>query len=287
MDATTLFIAHVFVVNSMLGIGLQVGTEQLREALRCWGFLIRALAVNFIILPLIGVVMTLTIPMSEAGVVAFLVLACAAGGPSALQFTGKQRPAVAYAGELALLLAMLSLFITPVLVELALPAGARLVMPYARTFWLYLLMLAGPLALGMFVRSRSTSVAARFAQPMILLGTVAFVLLIAVTLSTRQAAIQSLTVSGLAAMIGYILIAMLIGWAMGGPTRHTRRVLATASSMRHIALGLLIAEQSFPGLAVEVPLIAFSALMIPPNLIFFGVTMLRDVRRAKSIQRRT
>ena len=278
MGITGTIALWVFVIASMLGIGLRVSMRELRIELRAYGFLLRALAANFVLIPLLGVALAWLVPMDDPSMVAFVLLACAAGGPSALQFTSKQRAALSYAAETAVLLAILSIFITPVLAELALPKDIRLMMPYARQFWLYLLVLVGPVVLGMLVHSKAPTVAARLAQPMTLLGTLAFVLVVLVLLEVRSQAIRDLPLEVVSAMVGFILLSMAVGWLMGGAARQTRRVLATSSSMRNIALCLVVVESSFAGGGVKVPLLAFSALMIPPNLIFFVVTMLRDLR---------
>ncbi len=55
---------------------------------------------------------------------------------------------------------------------------------------------------------------------------------------------------------------------MGGPNHGTRRVLAINTSMRNVALCLAISSRSFSGTNVEVAVIAFSALMLPPNFLF-------------------
>jgi hypothetical protein len=38
--------------------------------------------------------------------------------------------------------------------------------------------------------------------------------------------------------------------------------------MRNVAVGLLVALTSFPDSDVDVAVLAFSALMVPPNLVF-------------------
>jgi BASS family bile acid:Na+ symporter len=38
--------------------------------------------------------------------------------------------------------------------------------------------------------------------------------------------------------------------------------------MRNVALALAIASRSFPGANVDVGILAFSALMLPPNVLF-------------------
>jgi BASS family bile acid:Na+ symporter len=66
---------------------------------------------------------------------------------------------------------------------------------------------------------------------------------------------------------------------MGGPERETRRVLAAASSMRNAALCFVIANRAFPGTDVDAAVAAFSALMIPPNMLFALYSGLAGRRR--------
>ena len=61
---------------------------------------------------------------------------------------------------------------------------------------------------------------------------------------------------------------MFVGWVFGGPDAGTRRVLVVATSMRNVALCLEIASISFRVMNVDVPIIAFSAMMLPPDLLF-------------------
>jgi hypothetical protein len=52
------------------------------------------------------------------------------------------------------------------------------------------------------------------------------------------------------AMLLLLLLSMLIGWLIGGPDRESRRVLATATSMRNVIVVLYVARYCFPGTSV-------------------------------------
>lgn len=279
MTAAATVIGILFIVASMAGIGLQVSLDELREALRARGFLGRALVANFLVIPIVGVSLARWVPMASASASALVLLACAAGGPSALQFTSKQRVALAQAGGTAFVLSLLAVFLSPLLMSLALPTDTPLVVPYARTFGIVLLLVVLPLGIGVVLRSAARPMAERLTRPVTWLGTLAFFGFVGLTLAQRQAATGALETQALLAMLGFIVICMAIGWLLGGPGQSTRRVLAAASSMRNVALCLAIARYSFPGEAVDVPLVAFSALMIPPNMLFFFFSLLRDRRR--------
>jgi predicted Na+-dependent transporter len=104
----------------------------------------------------------------------------------------------------------------------------------------------------------------------------AFVVL---TLSTRRAATAGIGSAEVEAMLGFIVASTIVGWLGGGPPRETRQVLASASSMRNVALSLAIVTRGFPDAGMEVPMVAFCALMIAPSLISFFTLLLKRLRR--------
>ena len=65
-----------------------------------------------------------------------------------------------------------------------------------------------------------------------------------------------------------LLVSMVIGWMCGGPDRESRRVLATATSMRSVIVVLYVARYCFPGTAVYMVPIVYLSLMVPTNMVF-------------------
>jgi BASS family bile acid:Na+ symporter len=80
-------------------------------------------------------------------------------------------------------------------------------------------------------------------------------------------------------MVLLIIGSMIIGWFLGGPQRDNRRILATGTSMRNVALCAVIAIESFPGTKVDIALVAFSALMVTPNSFLALYDNYREKRR--------
>ena len=109
----------------------------------------------------------------------------------------------------------------------------------------------------------------------------AFVVTVILLMSWRKQAVASLKAADLAAMLVFILGAMVLGWFLGGPAKETRIILTTASSMRNAALALMITISSFPGSAAGVAVIAFSMLMIPPNMLFTVYHIVQNRRSKK------
>ncbi|HEX8811308.1 MAG TPA: bile acid:sodium symporter [Terracidiphilus sp.] len=268
LDTLPRAVLMFFLVTSMAGIGLQVNLRDLVAMLRRRGLLLRSLLINFLVIPALGWLATRLVAMEPTSADAMLILACAPGGITAIQFTSKSKDVLAFAGQTAFLLTGISIFVSPFLMSIFLPAELPLIVPYARAFWYVFLFLLLPMGLGVFLRERAERLAERLGKPLAYIGSVAFILFVVLTLSTRRAAMAGMGNAEVGAMLGFIVATMIVGWVGGGPQWETRRVLASASSMRNVALSLAIVTRSFPGAGVEVPLVAFCALMITPNMIF-------------------
>jgi len=281
MDPLSRMLFFVFLITSMLGIGLSVSWGAIVATLRKTGLMIRSLLVNFVVVPLLGLLFIRLFPMRPEVALAFLFLACAPGGLSAIQFTSKDKEALAFAGALATSLTFLSIFISPLLITLFLPPGLPLAVPYARAFWFVVLFLILPLVVGILLHNRMQALATKLAKILSLIGTISFVAVIILTMSVKKEAQAAAGSEAQGIMLLFIVIVMLIGWFMGGPKKGNREVLATASSMRNIALCLAIVLTSFPDRGVEANLIAFVALMIPVNMVFTVGGSIIDKIRAK------
>ena len=84
----------------------------------------------------------------------------------------------------------------------------------------------------------------------------------------KTPAIKLMGTNGIAAIVLLILGAWVVGWLMGGPEIRNRKVLAISSSMRNVGVCLPIASNYFAGTEVTVPILAFSGIMIPMNMVF-------------------
>jgi hypothetical protein len=113
---------------------------------------------------------------------------------------------------------------------------------------------------------------------MLLLSNISFLLTVVLSLAVRRKAIGSIGWAGLEAMAVLIILSLAIGWRLGGPDKGSRQVSAMATSMRNAGVCLLIAVTSFPGGTVETAVVAFMALMTPPNMLFVAYHRVRGRR---------
>jgi BASS family bile acid:Na+ symporter len=267
MDPLTKTFTLVFLIATMASIGLKVTGGELVSTLRDRSLMIRSLVVNLIIVPLLGLLMVKIVPMSQDARIGILLLAAAPGGLNAIQFTSKSKDALCYAASLLFILTLMSVLLSPVIAGFLLPADTSLTLPYWKVIRFLLLYLLLPLVIGFAVHRLSEKYANLLSKPIALIGTVFFVVVVIRLLAQRKEAMAAMSKIELAAMLGFILIMMILGWLFGGPSPETRRILATATSMRNAAMCFIIAANCFPNTDVIVTVVAFSGLMIFPNML--------------------
>ena len=104
-----------------------------------------------------------------------------------------------------------------------------------------------PLLLGLLVRHRRPQLADRLLAP---LGRVSKVLNLTVAgliLGSQFRMLADIPLAGFAGMLTLLAASLVIGWLAGGPGRNNRRTMALTTSLRNVALGLVIATGNFTG----------------------------------------
>jgi len=267
MDTLSRTLMFAFLIASMLSVGMQATMKDLRSLLASKGLLFRALLANFVVVPIIGIVLVRVLPLKPEAATALLILACTPGGISALQFTTKIKGEKFFAGSSAFLMSVLAVFLSPVLLTLALRGNISVVVPYGRALFFVVAFLLLPLVAGMLVSGRAERLAGKLSKLFGLASVVLFVAVLLLIRGERKEAMNAVGKEALLYMLLFIVLSMVAGWLMAGRAKEARPVLATVTSMRNVALCLLLALKTFPDPAVQTPLVAFSALMVPPNML--------------------
>jgi len=298
LDSLQKAMVVTFLVASMASIGMQVTTAELHAQVTRRGLRWRTLLANFVIVPALGLLLAGRFVDDPATARAFALLACLPGGMGALQFTTKAKGVAAYAGGTACLLSLLSVILSPFILALTLPAGdsaggtlawawraavtfisTPAVLGQALVFLLVFLVV--PVFAGMAVRAKAGPAATKLARALGLISVLLFVALMVMLMGPRKEAIRQIGGGVVGLLMVLVLLAMLVGWLLGGPETATRQVLASATSMRNVALALALAV-TFPDAESVLPvLIAFSALMVPPNLLLTVACLVANRRRER------
>jgi bile acid:Na+ symporter, BASS family len=268
----------VLLLSAMISVGLEVTVKEFRLAASNRRALIRALFANFILVPLLGLAIARVFPMPTNIMTGFLLLAAAPGAPFAINFTRRTQDSVPFAATLLFVLAVSSLVVTPFLAQLLLNVEQPVSLHYGRALQALLLLVLLPLMIGLALSRWANALAVRLRKPASACAGIAFVLVTVVTMGLKSAATKQIGMNGVLAMLLLIAASMVVGWMLGGPDTGSRRVLTVSTSMRNVALALAIASRSFPAAGVEVSILAFSALMLPPNVLF-SIYQSRKLRR--------
>jgi BASS family bile acid:Na+ symporter len=269
----------LFLVSVMLSIGLEVTVKELVSTLHQRRLLIKAFIGNFVLTPLLGILIVSMVHLPVNVEEGLLLLAVAPGALFSINFTRQMKDSTAVAASLLFLFAAISLVLTSSLADVILHIELPVTLDYGKAIQVLSIYVALPLFGGLALRRWAAPVAVVLRKPAAICAGIFFVLVTVSTMTLKSASTKKIGGNGLIALCLLIAGGMAIGWISGGPQSGTRRVLVVSTSMRNVALCLAIAQKSFPGMDVDVPVIAFSALMLPPNLLF----TLYHARKAKKL----
>lgn len=242
---TTLYnlMSLVFVLGTMISMGLSLTVKQIMDPLRSTRFVIMALLANFILIPVAAYVLTLLIPLDEALVTGLILVSLAAGAPALPKLAEIAGVDTAAATGLMVLLIVATIIIMPIVLPLLLSGVAV-------TFWeiasgLIVLMLI-PLALSLFVRARWESIAVSFQPYAAQASTLSLLFLIVLMLVLNWSNVVSLFGSGgLLASIILVVVALVVGYFLGGPGAATKWVQCLGAGQRNIAAAMVVATLNF------------------------------------------
>lgn len=250
-------LASVFL--TVLGMGLAATWNDATYLLRKPTLLARSLFSMFVVMPLICVCAALLFHLPPAVKVALVALAISPVPPLLPQKELMAGAHAAYAISLVSLAAVLSIIYVPVVTSLFAEWFNRPAeVSAAAVAQIVLTTILVPLALGMTIRARRTSLAERAAKPVGLIG-VTLVLLCCLPLIVRLwPLITSFFGDGTLLMLALItIVGTAVGHFFGGPDIWDRTVLGLSTSARHPAVAITVTTS-----AVEEGRLALAAVVL-------------------------
>jgi len=252
----------VFVVSSMLAVGLSLTVRQILDPLRNVKLVSLALLVNFFLVPLSAYGIARLLRLDEPLGVALMLLGTAAGAPFLPKLAAVAKGSLAFAVGLMVLLMVLTVGYMPLVLPLLLEGVSVDPMKIARS--LILLMLLS-LAAGLAVKARYEVVAGRVGPLLNRVSSLSLALMIVLLLVTNIRNIVDLFgTRGILASVIFLLLGTGMGWFLGGPTFGTRGVLALGTAQRNIAAALVVGGQNFsdPKVVVMIVVVAIVGLLV-------------------------
>jgi BASS family bile acid:Na+ symporter len=236
-------IAPIFVIFTMLNVGLTQRLSDITEHLKNYPFVLKMLLANFVLAPLLMIfVLTFTSfdPALKAGL---LIFALCAGAPFLIKLTQMAKHDVALGAAVMMLLMVVTVVYTPIVLPLVLSGISVDAWMVAKTLLLQLLL---PIAVGMLAVQFLLDFAKK-AQPWVgWLGNIAMYVLVAATLIGYSPNMIAIVGTG-AILVGlaFVAAAFGIGYLAGAGKDHLEDVGGLGTAQRNTAAGVIIATQNF------------------------------------------
>ncbi|HEY7342624.1 MAG TPA: bile acid:sodium symporter [Ktedonobacterales bacterium] len=242
LNALSNLFTLLFVVTSMLSMGLALTIPQILAPLHNARLIILALVANFVIVPAVAFLLSRVIPLHQDLQIGLILFGSAAGAPFLPKLAQIAKANVAFAVGLMTLLVVATVIYLPIVLPLMLPGVSVNAGQIALSLILEMLL---PLGIGLFVKARYTA-AASLLHPMTQISNISLALLIVLMLGLNISDVLGLLGSG--AIIGMALlvaVALGSGYLLGGPDKDTRQVLALGTGQRNLAAAFVIATSNF------------------------------------------
>ena len=250
IDRIANLLATVTLFEMMVAIGLGVRLSELVAVARDWRVLVRAGLGNYVIVPAAAVALLLAFHAAPLVAAGFLIAAVCPGAPYGPPFTGIAKGNVGLAVGLMMILAGSSALMAPLQLRALLPlvSGDQPVQVDAVKMIATLLgAQLLPLCAGLSIRHRWPALADRLGRPARGLSLLLNLALLAIILTAQFATLIAIPLRAFGGMTALVFAGLAVGWLLGGPDRAGRTAMAMATSVRNVAVTLVIAMASFPG----------------------------------------
>ncbi len=258
------------VILLMLGVGMSTSFRQVVDAVSEFGLVLRGVTANFVITPILIYLVLWSLPLAPDVKIGIMLMAAAPVAPMAPPFVESAKGDVAYGVGLMVVVAILSVVLTPLILGLALPRSEEGVqldpMQIVQTLVTVQLI---PIGIGMAVRQQSPAWAERLLKFVPRIGQIGLVVGVGLLLASQSEHILSLSMVTYVVLIILVVGCLFIGdWMLIGQAVGMRRALAVSTAIRNIPLAFLIASSSFPDSAVGPVTLVFSVLTMVLSVVY-------------------
>lgn len=265
------------VILLMLGAGLRISFGEVLSVARQVGPVSRGLLANFVVSPALIYLALLPVPIDPAIKIGIIIMAAAPIAPMApAPFVAIGKGDLAYSVGLMVIVALLSVGLTPLILSFTLPPSDEGVsidpMEVIKTLLIVQII---PISVGMTIRRVNIGWADRLFSFVPKLGQLGLLAGVVLLLFSQREQILSIAPLAHFVMIALVALLLLVGQGMMfGQSGERRRALAIVTAIRNIPLAFLIANASFAGTVVA-----------PVTLVFSVYTMLGAILYAKIVNR--
>ena len=250
----------VFLIGSMLGIGLKLSPREMVSPLRDTRLVALALGLNFVIAPALAWILMVIIPLERGHAIGLLLLSGASGAPFLPKLVETARGDLSLAIALMALLTLGTIFFIPFALPHMITGMDAAPWPIARPLLLFIVL---PMGLGMLLKSWAPSLAERLAPVCTAAGNGALILLFVLLVALNASALVGVIGSGAILAVMLDIIGLLAaGWLLGGRNVKTAGTLGLATAARNFGAAMVPAANNFDDPKVTVMLIVSAVVCL-------------------------
>ena len=233
----------VFVISSMLAMGFSLTVPAIIAPLKNIRLVVFALAVNFVAVPFVAWGVGEVVGLDTDIFTGLIILATAAGAPFLPKLAGAAKGDTAFSVGLMVLLMVTTIIYMPIVLPLLL-SGVT-INPWDIAKSLIVLMLL-PLAVGLFMKARWSSIADGLQPHMAQASSVALLILLVGGIVLQWSDIVGLIgTGGFIALALFFLISLVIGYFAGGSDPKMRSVMGLGTAQRNVSAAMVVGAQNF------------------------------------------
>jgi predicted Na+-dependent transporter len=254
----------LFVVASMLAMGLSLTMAQITGPLKNVRLVVLALLANFVLVPALAFLITRVIPLDPALQTGLIILSTVAGAPFLIKEVQAAKGNLALGVGLMFMLMIVTIVYVPLVLPLLLQGVEVNAWDIAKSLIVTMLL---PIILGLIYRSHSAEEAGQWAATLNKASGLALLVMLVVGLGLNISNILSLIGSfGFLALLLFVVGSLLIGFLVGGRDPEVRSVMGLGTAQRNVAAAILVASLNFPG-SLTLIYILVASIILPLILI--------------------
>lgn len=271
MGAYIIKIIMVSVMFLMLGAGLKIEFRQIIDLAKRFRLVVLGVLANFLIVPLLIYLCIAWLPLSPDIKIGIMLMAAAPIAPMApAPFVEQARGDVIYSVGLMVLVAILSIALTPLILSLSIPksVGGITLDPIQIIKTLLMVQLI-PICVGMVARHISPTWAQKLLKFVPRIGQIGLIIGVGLLFIQQGSQMLSIGLLGYLIMLFLVIVSLLVGdRILVGESGEKRRALAVSTAIRNIPLVLLIATENFPNTIVGPVALVFSAFTMALSIVY-------------------
>jgi len=253
----------VFIITSMLGMGLSLTIPEIMAPLRNTRIVLLSIIANFIIVPILTLLIVQVIPLSEGLQIGLILAGFAAGAPFLPKLVQVAKGDTAFTAGLMVLLMVITIAYLPIVLPFVL-TGVQ-VSPWDVAKSLIFLMLI-PFAIALFIRARYEETAIGLIHITSMATNLALVVvLIGYFVAYFSEIIGVIGTGGIISAILLIVSATIVGFLAGGKSMDTKKVLALGTGTRNFGAAFAVATSNFqsnPEVTIEILVLTLIGLPV-------------------------